>query len=100
MDIANPLAAQRKRRRKLVAIAAGVLLLAGLAIGAASLGPALPAPSWGGMLQTAKSYLHQNPWYAVFPGLALVLTVLCFDRLGNSLRFAMGTHNESLRRNG
>jgi len=70
------------------------------ALGFLGLGPALPAPSWGGMLQTAKSYLHQNPWYAVFPGLALVLTVLCFDRLGNSLRFAMGTHNESLRRNG
>jgi len=52
------------------------------------------------MLQTAKSYLHQNPWYAVFPGLALVFTVLCFDRLGNSLRFAMGTQSESLRRNG
>ena len=42
MDIANPLAGQRKRRRKLIAIAIAVLLLAGLAIGAARLGPALP----------------------------------------------------------
>jgi HlyD family secretion protein len=42
MDIANPLAAQRKRRRKQIAIAIGALLLAGLAVGAASLGPALP----------------------------------------------------------
>ncbi|WP_447732530.1 efflux RND transporter periplasmic adaptor subunit [Rhodanobacter soli] len=42
MDIANPLAAQRKRRRKRIAIGAGALLLTGLAVGAASLGPALP----------------------------------------------------------
>ena len=42
MDIANPLAAQRKRRRKQIAIGIAALLLAGLAAGAASLGPALP----------------------------------------------------------
>jgi HlyD family secretion protein len=43
MDIATPLAAQQKRRRKQLTIGAAVLLLAGLAAGAASLGPALPA---------------------------------------------------------
>lgn len=42
MDIANPLAAQRRRRRKRIAIGLAALSLAGLAIGAASLGPALP----------------------------------------------------------
>lgn len=42
MDIANPLATQRKRRRKQLVIGSGVLLLAGLVIGAANLGPALP----------------------------------------------------------
>jgi multidrug resistance efflux pump len=42
MDIANPLAAQRRRRRKRIAIGLAVLSLAGLAIGAARLGPALP----------------------------------------------------------
>jgi len=42
MDIANPLAAQRKRRRKQIAFGAVALVLAGLAAGAASLGPALP----------------------------------------------------------
>jgi multidrug efflux pump subunit AcrA (membrane-fusion protein) len=42
MDIANPLAAQRKRRRRWIMIGGGVLLLAGIAVAAASLGPALP----------------------------------------------------------
>lgn len=42
MDIANPLAAQRKRRRKQIAFGSVALVLAGLAAGAASLGPALP----------------------------------------------------------
>ena len=42
MDIANPLAGQRRRRRKIIAIVVAVLVLAGLAVGAASLGPALP----------------------------------------------------------
>ena len=43
MDIANPLTAKRRRRRKQIAIGAFALVLAGLAVGAASLGPALPA---------------------------------------------------------
>jgi len=42
MDIANPLAGQRRRRRKIIAIVVAVFVLAGLAVGAASLGPALP----------------------------------------------------------
>jgi len=42
MDIATPLAAHRKRRRKQLAIGIGVLVLAGLVIGAVNLGPALP----------------------------------------------------------
>jgi len=72
------------------AITAAVAIVVSAALGFLGLGPAAPAPSWGGMLQTAKSYLYQNPWYAVFPGAALMLTVLCLDRIGNGLRVAMG----------
>lgn len=42
MDIPTPLASQRKHRRKLLIIGVAVLLVAGLAVGAARLGPALP----------------------------------------------------------
>ena len=41
------------------------------------LGTPPPAPSWGGMLQDARSYLYQSPSYGLFPGLCLVATVFC-----------------------
>jgi len=71
-------------------ITAAIAIVVTAALGFLGLGPAAPAPSWGGMLQTAKSYVYQNIWYAVFPGLAVIVTVLCLDRLGNSLRAALG----------
>lgn len=76
------------------AITAAVAIVVSAALGFLGLGPTPPTPSWGGMLQTAKSYLYQNPWYAIFPGLALIVTVLCLDRLGTGLRAAMGIDNE------
>src|SRR5690606_27993104 len=42
------------------------------------LGVQPPTPSWGGMLNTAKNFLVQAPWMAVFPGLSIFLTVLAF----------------------
>lgn len=53
------------------------------------LGTPPPAPSWGGMLQDARSYLYQSPSYGLFPGLCLVLTVFCLDRIGSGLRLAV-----------
>lgn len=58
------------------------------------LGAAPPAPSWGGMLYTAKSHLFENPWYGIFPGVALALTIACLDRVGYGLQRAFGTSNE------
>ncbi|MBV7332720.1 ABC transporter permease [Chloroflexi bacterium TSY] len=45
-----------------------------------------PAPSWGGMLNQSRNYLHQMPWYGVFPGLFIALLVLAFQLLSNSLQ--------------
>ena len=49
------------------------------------LGTQPPTPSWGLMLKDARNYLIQAPWMAVYPGLALALTVFCFNILGDSL---------------
>ena len=49
------------------------------------LGSQPPEPSWGLMLKDARNYLVQAPWMAIYPGLALALTVLCFNLLGDTL---------------
>ncbi len=53
------------------------------------LGQQPPAPSWGSMLNTAQRFLTNAPWMAVFPGLAIFVTVLSFNLLGDGLRDAL-----------
>ena len=50
------------------------------------LGVQPPTPSWGTMLSAAQGFLDQAPWLAVFPGLAIALTTLGFNLLGDGLR--------------
>ncbi len=45
-----------------------------------------PTPSWGSMLAEAKNYLQTAPHMAIFPGLAILLTCLGFNVLGDGLR--------------
>lgn len=53
------------------------------------LGQQPPAPSWGSMLNTAKAFLEQAPWMAMWPGLAIFLVVLGFNLFGDGLRDAL-----------
>lgn len=45
-----------------------------------------PTPSWGSMLSEAKNYLQSAPHMAIFPGLAILITCLGFNILGDGLR--------------
>ncbi len=45
-----------------------------------------PTPSWGRLLDAAQTMMSQAPWLAIFPGLAILLTVLGFTLLGDGLR--------------
>lgn len=67
--------------------AAAVLSEASLAY--LSLGNKPPSPSWGSMVSTGYSILQIAPWAALFPGLAIGLTVLGFNLLGDGLRDAL-----------
>ena len=49
------------------------------------LGNPPPNPSWGMMIKEARNYMGRAPWMAVFPGLAIALTVLSFNILGDSV---------------
>ncbi len=53
------------------------------------LGQQPPSPSWGSMLNTAKNFLNQAPWMALWPGVAIFLVVLGFNLLGDGLRDAL-----------
>jgi peptide/nickel transport system permease protein len=45
-----------------------------------------PTPTWGNMITDAQQYYHSDPWMMVFPGLAIMATVLGFNLLGDWLR--------------
>jgi peptide/nickel transport system permease protein len=49
-------------------------------------GPPPPFPSWGRMLQESRTQMQYHPNLALFPGLAIVLTVYAFNMLGDALR--------------
>ena len=63
-----------------------VAILAEAALAYLGLGTQPPNPSWGLMLKEAQDFLSLNPWYAVFPGGAIALTVLGLNLLGDGLR--------------
>jgi peptide/nickel transport system permease protein len=50
------------------------------------LGPQPPAPSWGQMIADGRQLLETSPWISIGPGLAITLTVLGFNLLGDGLR--------------
>jgi len=50
------------------------------------LGTHPPFPSWGTMLQEGRTFLETAPWMSIFPGLAIMLTVLAFNLLGDGIR--------------
>jgi peptide/nickel transport system permease protein len=70
-----------------LAIAAAVIAEASLSF--LGLGQQPPAPSWGSMLNTAKNYMDNAPWMAIWPGLSIFLLVLAFNLLGDGLRDAL-----------
>lgn len=53
------------------------------------LGVQPPTPSWGNMLQDAQTTMSTKPWLTIFPGLAILITVLCVNFLGDGLRDAL-----------
>ncbi|NJD66647.1 MAG: ABC transporter permease [Chloroflexi bacterium] len=56
-----------------------------------------PFPSWGGMLQAAQPDMQQHPYLALFPGLAIVLTVYSFNMLGDALRDVLDPRMRGMR---
>ena len=73
-----------------LSIAAAIIAEAALSF--LGLGQQPPAPSWGSMLNSAQRFLVNAPWMAIWPGLAIFLTVLSLNLLGDGLRDALDPH--------
>ncbi|MBB4952435.1 peptide/nickel transport system permease protein [Agrobacterium vitis] len=69
-----------------IAIQLGLAILTEAGLSFLGLGMPPPAPTWGRMLADAQTYLGTAPWMALLPGLAIALTVLGFNMLGDGLR--------------
>jgi peptide/nickel transport system permease protein len=67
-----------------VALSQAILIEASLSYLGLSAQP--PTPSWGNMLNEGRTYLETAPWISVFPGLAIMVTVLAFNLMGDGLR--------------
>lgn len=64
-------------------------ILAEAALSFVGLGPPPPAPTWGNIIADGRTYLYAAPWITVFPGIAIFLTVLSLNLLGDGLRDQM-----------
>lgn len=74
------------------------LLMGGAILTAAALsflgvGVAPPTPEWGAMISTARTYMRQAPHVILGPGVAIFLTILAFNVLGDALRDAFDPKN-------
>ncbi len=59
------------------------------ALGFLGLGVQAPLPEWGSMLSAARDYIERAPWVVTMPGLAILVTVLAINLMGDGLRDAL-----------
>jgi peptide/nickel transport system permease protein len=64
----------------------GFTLLTAAALGVLGLGPPPPTPEWGRTIAESREFLPDAWWYAAAPGVAIFLTVMGFNLLGDGLR--------------
>lgn len=64
----------------------GEVLLTAATLSFIGFGAQPPTPEWGAMISLGRNYLRDNWWYATFPGLAILLTVIGFNLLGDAAR--------------
>jgi len=64
-------------------------ILEAAALGFLGLGAQPPTPEWGTMLASAREFILRAPWVVTFPGLAILITVLAINLMGDGLRDAL-----------
>lgn len=64
-------------------------ILEAAALGFLGLGAQPPVPEWGAMLADAREFIRSNPWIVTLPGLAILITVVSINVMGDGLRDAL-----------
>jgi peptide/nickel transport system permease protein len=70
----------------LATLGTAAAIITGAALSFLGLGIKPPTPEWGNMLADGREFLQRAPWVAFFPGVAIMLTVLAINLLGDGLR--------------
>ena len=71
-------------------------ILSEAALSFLGLGVQPPNPAWGRMLSEGRNFLQQAPWMGIFPGIAILVTVMAFNFLGDGLRDALDPKQKSV----
>lgn len=66
-----------------------IAILAAAALSFLGLGAQPPSPEWGSMLSAGRDFFTRAPWLMIFPGVAITVTVLGFNLLGDGLQEAL-----------
>ncbi len=82
-NVASPIIIQ-------IALSLGFALLVEAGLSYLGLGEQPPTPSWGSMLNEGYQFIFTTPWALVFPGLAIMLSVLSFNLIADGLRDSLG----------
>ena len=67
-------------------IGMGYVILSAAGLSFLGFGVQPPTPEWGSMLSEGKTYIRSAPYIMIFPGIAIMLTVIAFNYLGDELR--------------
>lgn len=69
-----------------ISLSLGTAILDAAGLSFLGLGAQPPTPEWGALILEGKNYIFQAPWLIIFPGIAILLTVVAFNLLGDALR--------------
>ena len=72
-----------------VTLAVGNTIISASSLSFLGVGIPVPLPEWGAMLAEGRNYIRSAPWMCIFPGLAIMLTVLALNLMGDGLRDAL-----------
>ena len=72
-----------------VTLAVGNNIISASSLSFLGVGIPVPLPEWGAMLAEGRNYIRSAPWMCIFPGLAIMMTVLALNLMGDGLRDAL-----------